>query len=260
MPHLIRKLLKSAAYVAAALVILLALAVGLFRLMLPRLPEYQDSIKSWANAAIGMEVQFEDMDARWRLRGPELTFRNAELTPYDSATSLLSAGEVSVGVSLLRLLRDRELVVDRIELDHLDLTLQFSDSDGWLVQGRRLSDVIGSRDLEASEAGEVVVLASDVEIDYLLPGSGESLVFTVDQLEIARDDTRTKIDATVDLPRGIGSRLDVSALQRESEAEHGTWQFYVEARGLDIPAATRLAPRRAVGRSGPLVSIRSKVS
>jgi len=253
MQHLIRTIIKSAAYVAAALVIMLALAVGLFRLMLPRLPEYQDSIKSWANAAIGMQVQFEDMDARWRLRGPELTFRNAELTPYDSATSLLSAGEVSVGVSLLRLLRDRELVVDRIELDRIGLSLQFSDEDGWLVQGRRLADVIGSRNIAATEAGEVVVLASEVEIDYQLPNSEESLIFILDRLEISRDSTRIRIDAAVDLPRGMGNRLDVSAVQRVEEAEDATWQFYVEARGLDIPGAMRLAPGRfPVFRSGTL--------
>ena len=116
MRHLINKIVKSLAYLVAAFVILLAVAVGLFRLLLPRLPEYQDEIKGWANSAIGMEVEFADMIARWRLSGPELTFQDAELTVYDAETSLLTAKEVSVGVSLMRLLRDRELVVDRIQI------------------------------------------------------------------------------------------------------------------------------------------------
>jgi uncharacterized protein YhdP len=80
MMRLFQKLLKSLAYVAAALVILLAVAVGLFRLLLPRLPEYQEEIKGWADAAIGMQVEFADMNARWRLSGPELTFQGAKLT------------------------------------------------------------------------------------------------------------------------------------------------------------------------------------
>ena len=79
MLKLLQRLLKTLAYVAAAIVIFLAIAVGLFRLMLPRLPEYQEEIKDWANAAIGMTVEFSDMNARWRLSGPELTFRDAEL-------------------------------------------------------------------------------------------------------------------------------------------------------------------------------------
>ena len=96
------------------MVILLAIAVGLFRLMLPRLPEYQEQIKGWASAAIGMRVEFSDMDARWRLSGPELSFSNARLSRAVEDSPLLSVEEVSVGVSLMRLLSDRELVADRM--------------------------------------------------------------------------------------------------------------------------------------------------
>ena len=52
MKNFLQRLFKFFAYLAAGVVILLAIAVGLFRLFLPRLPEYQDEIKSWASAAI----------------------------------------------------------------------------------------------------------------------------------------------------------------------------------------------------------------
>ncbi|MGI9247361.1 MAG: hypothetical protein ACR2QI_00005, partial [Woeseiaceae bacterium] len=63
----LQRLFKFVAYLAAGIVILLAIAVGLFRLFLPRLPEYQEDIKGWASTAIGMEVEFSGMDARWGL-------------------------------------------------------------------------------------------------------------------------------------------------------------------------------------------------
>ena len=47
----LKLLIKITAYLAGGLVILLAIAVGLFRLFLPRLPEYQDDIKEWASAS-----------------------------------------------------------------------------------------------------------------------------------------------------------------------------------------------------------------
>ena len=47
----LQRLFKFVAYTAAGVVILLAIAVGLFRLFLPRLPEYQEDIKNWASAA-----------------------------------------------------------------------------------------------------------------------------------------------------------------------------------------------------------------
>ena len=44
MRYWIKKIIKALAYAAAAVVILLAVAVGLFRLLLPRVPEYQEVI------------------------------------------------------------------------------------------------------------------------------------------------------------------------------------------------------------------------
>ena len=70
----LQKLIKILAYLGAGTVIVLAIAVGIFRLMLPRLPEYQYEIKDWASAAIGLDFQFSGMNARWRLSGPELSF------------------------------------------------------------------------------------------------------------------------------------------------------------------------------------------
>jgi len=75
----LKLLIKITAYLAGGLVILLAIAVGLFRLFLPRLPEYQDDIKEWASATIGMSVEFSGMDARWGLSGPQVEFYDAEL-------------------------------------------------------------------------------------------------------------------------------------------------------------------------------------
>ena len=48
MKRLIRRILKILAFASAGLVVLLAIAVGLFRLFLPRLPESWMGTKIWA--------------------------------------------------------------------------------------------------------------------------------------------------------------------------------------------------------------------
>jgi len=58
MKSFFQTLFKITAYTASALLILMAVGVGLFRLFLPRLPEYQEAIKERASEAIGMEVEF----------------------------------------------------------------------------------------------------------------------------------------------------------------------------------------------------------
>ena len=57
MKRFLRKLSVVLGYTFAGILILLAVIVGLFRLMLPRLPEYQEEIKGWASDAIGVEVE-----------------------------------------------------------------------------------------------------------------------------------------------------------------------------------------------------------
>jgi uncharacterized protein (TIGR02099 family) len=244
MQQLFRKILKSLAYVAAALVILLAVAVGLFRLLLPRLPEYQEELKGWADAAIGMHVEFADMNARWRVTGPELTFQGAELTVHGAESSLISAGEVGVGVSLIHLFKDRELVVDRIHIRDSRLTLQWSEKDGWLVQGLPIGEIVRTRKVEQDHTDSFEVIAKDIVIDYLLPDSSDTVSFELDNLEIARDDKRLLIDSAIVLPGSMGGRLKFGAVQRTSEAELGIWEFYVEGKGLSIPGWTALDQQR----------------
>ena len=84
MKRILQKIFAILAYTAATVLILMAVVVGLFRLFLPRLPEYQDEIKGWASDAIGMQVEFSGMNARWGLSGPELEFYGAELVRQDN--------------------------------------------------------------------------------------------------------------------------------------------------------------------------------
>lgn len=258
MKKFLTQILKSLAYLVAALVIFLAVAVGIFRLLLPRLPEYQEEIKTWANAAIGMQVEFVDMNARWRLSGPELTFLQAELTTNGAETSLISAGEVSVGVSLVRLLNDRELVVDRIYIRDTKLSLQLSKSDGWLLQGLPINDVIGSREVASNQTGNVEIVAEDIVIDYLLPDSSKILSFELDSLRIERDKSRLLIDAVVELPESLGDRLKLEASQRTADIGQGIWQFFIEGKGLSIPGWAEVDPQKRLQfKSGSLDLIAS---
>ena len=48
MRSLLQKIVSILGYTAATVLIVMAIVVGLFRLFLPRLPEYQDEIKDWA--------------------------------------------------------------------------------------------------------------------------------------------------------------------------------------------------------------------
>ncbi len=234
MRQFVKKLVKVLAYTAAGVVILLAVAVGLFRLFLPRLPEYQDELKAWASEAIGMEVQFSGMDARWGLRGPELYFFDAELIRPTDATRLLAAEEVSVGVAALRLLRDRTVVVDRIGISNTALDVRQRDDGSWWLQGAPLDTLTAMNNGNAA-AGEIEITGEDVELQVLRPGDARPTYIDIPRLVVDRNADRVAIDSLIRLPEELGRQVTVNATQLISpEAAGQAWDVTVDARDLEL--------------------------
>ena len=242
MKNLLRKLLKYLAYTGAALVIVLAIAVGIFRLMLPRLPEYQEEIKGWATAAIGLQVEFSGMTARWRLSGPELTILDAELMVPDTGQSILTADEVSIGVGLLRLFADRELVVERISISGTEIDLRQDENGNWLLQGLLLDELVGSRDMSSQTGGNVDVTGADINVIYEHPATGQLVPFTIRSIVISRDENELGIETKIALQEEFGDQIEISAHQRISDASENDWRFYIEGDGLKPAGWSRLRP------------------
>ncbi len=242
MKNLLQNLLKYLAYTGAALVIVLAIAVGIFRLMLPRLPEYQEEIKGWASAAIGMQVEFSGMTARWRLSGPELTILNANLMSQDTGQSILTADEVSIGVGLLRLIADRELVVERISISGTAIDLRQDERGNWLLQGLQLDELTGSRDMATRSSGDVDFTGADIDVTYEHPASGQLVPFTIRSVAIFRDKDELGIEAQIELPEEFGDQLEISANQRASSVRSDEWRFYIEGESLQLAGWSRLQP------------------
>ncbi len=170
MKTLLRRLLKFLAYSAAALVILLAVAVGLFRLFLPRLPEYQEEIKAWASAATGMEVEFSGMDARWGLSGPELEFYDTQLIQIDSGVRLLAADEVRVSVALVRLLVERKFAIDRVVIRQTSADVRQLEDGSYRIQGLALEEVLKLRSGNPDNITNIELVGEDIELRLMQPG------------------------------------------------------------------------------------------
>ena len=233
MRNILKRLIKVAAYAAAGIVIMLAIAVGLFRLFLPRLPEYQEEIKGWASAAIGMQVEFTGMDARWGLSGPELNFYGAELMRPGSETRLIAAGEVGIGVSLARLLIDRTLVVDMVTVRDTSIELRQLEDGSWQVQGATPGDLLRASPADPEAIGSVDVIGVDIELQLIQYGDERPTFFDLSRVQVRRDDLRIALDAIIQLPEEIGGQIDLSATQILAGDER-TWNVSVEVDDIDL--------------------------
>ncbi|MDH3586736.1 MAG: hypothetical protein OEQ30_06585 [Gammaproteobacteria bacterium] len=186
MKKFLQRLFKYLAYLAAAVVILLAIAVGLFRLFLPKLPEYQDEIKAWASAAIGMQVEFSGMDARWGLSGPQLEFYNAELTRGAPLSRVIAAEQVSIGVALTRFLADRTLVVNRVVIRNTSVEVRQLPNGEWWIEGIAARDLPVLQSDDAGDLGDIEFIAEDVELSLILPGDEQAKSFEISRLNVQR--------------------------------------------------------------------------
>jgi uncharacterized protein involved in outer membrane biogenesis len=82
-------------------------------------------VQAWAQDLLGLSVSFSRLDARWGLRGPELSFYDASVArPDQEAEPMISAGEVTLGLSPMVLFFERRLAVSRLELERTELTLE----------------------------------------------------------------------------------------------------------------------------------------
>ena len=234
MKRILQRLFKFVAYLAAGVVILLAIAVGLFRLFLPRLPEYQDEIKTWASEAIGMQVDFSGMDARWGLSGPQLEFYDAELIRPATSTRIVAAEQVSVGVGLARLLADRTLVVDRVVIRDTMIEVRQSADNGWSVQGMSIDELLDLRG-DGAGPGDIQIIADNVELRLIRPGDERPTYFEVERAVVRNEAQRLTVDASVILPESLGQSLEVRATRLENGRDSGSgWDVAVEVSDIDL--------------------------
>lgn len=248
MPKFIKILIKIAAYTAGGVVVLLAIAVGLFRLLLPRLPEYQDDIKEWASAAIGLSVEFSGMDARWGLSGPEVEFYDAELISTDNFARIIAAKEVSVGVGLMQLIFKGKPVVDRVSVRDTTLEIRQQADGEWWIQGKPINELVPKRVAGTATGGSPIeIVGKDIRVQFLRPGDERPKNFMVSSFLLKRDDRRIAIQAEIDLPKDLGRHVTFSATQLLTEpASERVWNVTVEASGIELAGVTALQPIDAV--------------
>ncbi len=247
MKNFLKRIFRFFAYLAGGIVILLAIAVGLFRLFLPRLPEYQEDIKGWASAAIGMSVEFSGMDARWGLSGPEVEFYDAELISEDTLARIVAAEQVSVGVALSNLLFDRQAVVDRVVVRDTTLEVRQLANGTWSIQGSPIDQLLPPRepseDNEDGGLGPIEIRLEDIQLDLLQPGDERPKTFDIPSLVINRDDVRMTIDANVGLPEALGEALRVSAVQfLDGPAEERSWDVRLDLNDIRLRGISAMQP------------------
>ena len=195
--------------IAAAILIVLAVLVGLARLLLPLAPEYQDQIRRFVTEATGFDVQFRTLSASWPLSGPEVRFSDVRIAMLSDARPVFDARELSVGISIWRLIVDRRLQPGRIAVSGARVKAERLASGQWLVNTvfldellrRPRSQVLPRLDLQLRDIDLLVEDPSRLE---------PRLALDIRQLDLDLGPRLVGFAAEVDGRDGLGSGIELA--------------------------------------------------
>jgi uncharacterized protein (TIGR02099 family) len=254
--------------VVATVLILLALLVGVLRLLLPLAPEYQEDIRRFANQATGFDVRFDSLTASWPLAGPEVRFADVRIVEPGTGRLVLAAGDLRVGVSLLNLVRERRLGPGRIEVRRSTVTVVRTPEGRILVNDVPLEDLL--KRPPAAELPRLDILVEGLQVRLQQPGRAvPETRFDITELAIELEPGGAGFSAGV-VPRdGLARSVTVAgflprALLPGAPATApppGAWEVRLTARDLELARALTLALEQPgpvlAGRGG--VEVRARV-
>ncbi|MEO8223373.1 MAG: DUF3971 domain-containing protein, partial [Gammaproteobacteria bacterium] len=267
---ILRRSLGWLAGIVAAVLILLAMLVGLARLLLPLVPDYQDEIRRFASEATGFDIRFGRLSASWPLPGPEVRFTDVRIATRNTRRAVLDAGELSVGVDIWRLVLDRRLRPARITVSDASVRAERGPDGQWLINGVPLDELLRRPDDQllprlALKLRNINVLVLDAtRLEPRVP-------LLLAQLDLDLGPELIAFEAEFDGREGLGTGIDVSgtlpvamlatansamagAIAPEAAAP-GEWELKASGRDLDLARWLRLVANEPV----PLVSGRGAV-
>lgn len=224
------RLVRGALAAVAVVIIVLALGIGVLRIAATQLPGYQAQIERALGDALGLELGFERMDARFGLRGPELTFHAATVAAPGEAEPFLSARRAAVVIDAWTLITERDLRAKRLTLDGTTLTLLRRDDGRLALERAPEGEGVGNVALLLPPELEVAVRASTVR--YVDAKRGVDWTFEDFAVDLRRGGGLIQLDARAKPPASVATRLEV-AVQGDSR-RGGGWRIFGSASGADL--------------------------
>ncbi|MEM8982533.1 MAG: YhdP family protein [Pseudomonadota bacterium] len=244
MPKFLKVIARWLAYIGAALIVLLAIAVGLFRLLVPELPEYREEIERRVSAVVGLDVTFASVDARWRLHGPELIGRSVVVTDPTDASVLITADEIVVGASVTQLVWRQQVVINRFALDRVRLDIRRDETGRILLKDRSVADLMqplsGESNAAPTAATSLRFDITDLELGYRDPGARrEASRFVVPSVQFVMRRGASEVSAELQLIGQTGVPLTLAA---NRDSVDGPWSLFIQAVDTDFGAYLRTLP------------------
>ena len=221
---------RGAWYFAAAVLVCMALVVGVASQVLPLAERHPAKIAAWLSARAGRPVAFDHVDTEWTRRGPLLRLDGLRLGEGADAVRI---GEAEVLVSMYAgLLPGRSFT--ELRLRGLSLTLQRADDGRWSVLGLPGQKGGGDPLSNLEGLGELQVIGGKLAVRA--PSMGWDLRLPRIDLRLRVDGDRVRAGTRAWM-RTAGTPVEVAF---DFNRKSGDGRAYVDTQAMDVAAWTSL--------------------
>ena len=237
----------------ATVLIVLALLVGVARLLLPQVPQYQGDIQRLAEQATGFQVDFGEIGAGISRYGPELRLQQTRISLPEEGSEVVYAEEVKISLDVAALILHQTVLPSHTEISGVRLNF-IRDTEGrLLLQGRTLADWVRMRASDGFNAGDLP--DTSLWLNNVSVGFDDQFLsrpptdFRIDMLKAELDDGILELIGLVKPELRFGEDISflaeadlVALLDNEHSVQGATWSIEVNVPDLDIGQWVGLLP------------------
>ncbi|MGM0678289.1 MAG: YhdP family protein [Pseudomonadota bacterium] len=207
-------------YSLAALVVILAVLVSLFRIFLPDLTAYRSELEELASAFLDHTVRIESMDARLVGFTPTLIFDDVYMLDKTGEREIVRFDQARLGVALIDSVRQRQVVPRDFTIDGIQLAITRQQDGRFLLQGVNVSNLEKTFQTGRPHgSGELanwlfkrsrLSLRNSTIIWKDLKQDGNTLRFDDVNLVLRNDNQRHQLNGKIKLPARMGKHFEIA--------------------------------------------------
>ncbi len=237
--------------IAAGLVIVLALLVGVLRLLLLEGADFTDDIKAEVRDRSGYQVDFQHISAGISIYGPELRLSQIIIQLPDGQ-QVAAAEKLAVSLDLFELLTTGKLAPGRIYIEGTSVDTRIDREGVFLLQGRPISDYVpgeGETEFDPNKLPEGMLQLTDIAVSFQnIQRDRPKITGTLKGLNLKLDDGRLNVAGELEPDGDLGNLLELEGeiplalLFAPDEMDRETpWELWLRADDFRLDPWLRLA-------------------
>jgi len=235
---LTRSLLVKLWMLFAAIIVLVAVVTTTVRLAMPALNQYRGDIEAWISEFVGQNVRISEISGEWRGLSPKLVVKDVRLMDATDTRPLMRFREAYIGLDFYSSLKKWQLEPGSLTVVGAKLLVS-RDRDGRIAIEGFAVPVAEPRDEQAIALArwffqQVKLGIRDSEVHWRDERTGRDMRFVGVRARLRSDGMRHQVDGGVELPQGLGQRLEFALDFEGDMVSPEGWSGTLYAKGEDI--------------------------